>query len=202
VYAGAALTGLVGTAFHLYNVGKRPGGWSWQNLFYGAPLGAPMALTLAGLTGYLAERVRDTPRARARRIAGIPVGRAVAATAAVGLAGTAAEAALLHFRGAYNSPYMYLPVTIPPLTAAFVAAAAVGTRRRARPITRMLLQVTALLGLAGVIFHGRGVSRSMAGWRNPRQNVLNGPPIPAPPSFTGLALTGLAALQLMSPGNE
>jgi hypothetical protein len=26
--------------------------------------------------------------------------------------------------------------------------------------------------------------------------VLNGPPIPAPPSFTGLALAGLAALEL------
>jgi len=27
--------------------------------------------------------------------------------------------------------------------------------------------------------------------------VLNGPPLPAPPSFTGLALAGLAALKLM-----
>ena len=34
----------------------------------------------------------------------------------------------------------------------------------------------------------------MGGWRNWRQNVLNGPPLPAPPSFTGLALAGLAAL--------
>jgi hypothetical protein len=27
--------------------------------------------------------------------------------------------------------------------------------------------------------------------------VLNGPPLPAPPSFTGLALVGLAALDLL-----
>jgi hypothetical protein len=27
--------------------------------------------------------------------------------------------------------------------------------------------------------------------------VLNGPPLPAPPSFTGLALAGLAALGLI-----
>jgi hypothetical protein len=37
----------------------------------------------------------------------------------------------------------------------------------------------------------------MGGWRNWSQNVLNGPPIPAPPSFTGLALAGLAGLGLM-----
>ena len=34
----------------------------------------------------------------------------------------------------------------------------------------------------------------MGGWRNWTQNVQNGPPLPAPPSFTGLALAGLAAL--------
>ena len=42
-----------------------------------------------------------------------------------------------------------------------------------------------------------GVARNMGGWRNWSQNLLNGPPIPAPPSFTGLALAGLAALGLL-----
>jgi hypothetical protein len=37
----------------------------------------------------------------------------------------------------------------------------------------------------------------MGGWRNWSQNILNGPPLPAPPSFAGLALAGLAALELM-----
>jgi hypothetical protein len=41
------------------------------------------------------------------------------------------------------------------------------------------------------------VSRDMGGWGNWKQNVLNGPPLPAPPSFTGLALAGLAALRLL-----
>jgi len=41
------------------------------------------------------------------------------------------------------------------------------------------------------------VQRQMGGWRNWRQNVLNGPPIPAPPSFTGLSLAGLAVLALL-----
>ena len=29
----AVATGLIGTGFHLYNVTKRPGGFSWLNLF-------------------------------------------------------------------------------------------------------------------------------------------------------------------------
>ncbi|XAO72149.1 MAG: hypothetical protein AAYR33_04435 [Acetobacteraceae bacterium] len=41
------------------------------------------------------------------------------------------------------------------------------------------------------------MGRDMDGWRNWQQNILNGPPLPAPPAFTGLALTGLAALGLM-----
>ena len=45
-----------------------------------------------------------------------------------------------------------------------------------------------MLGLAGAGFHIRGVSRHMGGWRNWSQNLLDGPPIPAPPSFTGLGL--------------
>ncbi|HET7664243.1 MAG TPA: hypothetical protein VFK31_11445, partial [Rhodanobacteraceae bacterium] len=58
-YAAAALTGCIGTGFHLYNVGKRPGGFSWQNLFHGSPLGAPAAVGLAGMLGYYSEKLRD-----------------------------------------------------------------------------------------------------------------------------------------------
>jgi hypothetical protein len=196
-YVAAALTGLTGTAFHLYNVTKRPGGWSWQNLFYGAPLGAPAALTLCGVLGWLAERVRETPRGRRPRGAAVRVARAVAGASALGLAGTIAEVGMLHFRGAYHSRWMYLPVSIPPLSAALIGAAAVGPARRPRTLTRWLLRLTGLLGPLGVFLHLRGVSRGMGGWRNLRQNVLNGPPVPAPPSFTALALAGLAALGLL-----
>ena len=56
---------------------------------------------------------------------------------------------------------------------------------------------TAAMGVAGVVFHAYGVSRGMGGWRNWRQNAFAGPPLPAPPSFTGLALAGLAALALL-----
>ena len=45
--------------------------------------------------------------------------------------GTAAEAALLHFRGAFHNPAMLLPVTVPPAAAALLGAAAVGDGRAA-----------------------------------------------------------------------
>jgi hypothetical protein len=197
VYAIAGLTGLAGTAFHIYNIGKKPGGSSWQNLFYSAPIGAPMALILSGGMGFLAERVRDTTPGRAPMIAGVSAGRIVAAATSLGLLGTVGEAGLMHFRGAYHDPFMYLPVTIPPVAAALIGHSAVGRTRKRRKLTQVWLRLTAALGFAGAGFHTMGVARNMGGWRNWSQNLLSGPPIPAPPSFTGLALTGLAALGLM-----
>ncbi len=197
VYAAAAATGAAGLCFHSYNILKRPGGWSWLNLFYAAPIGAPMALALAGLLGRGAERVRDTRPYRQATVLGLPAGRMLAAVTAAGLAGTVGEVGLLHFRGAYHDPAMVLPVTVPPVAAVLLGATALRPSRFINRIARWWLRLTALLGFAGVGFHAYGVSRNMGGWRNWSQNVLNGPPLPAPPSFTGLALAGLAALSLI-----
>ncbi|HEY1781363.1 MAG TPA: hypothetical protein VGG79_13210 [Roseiarcus sp.] len=197
VYALAGLTGVVGTGFHLYNVGKRPGGFCWQNLFYGAPLGAPAAISLAGMTGFLAERVRDNAPGAPPDVLGFPAGRVVAALTGAGLVGTAMEAGLLHFRGAFHNPAMLLPVTAPPAAAAMLGATAFGDADRPRRLTHLWLRFTALMGVAGVGFHAIGVARNMGGWRNWTQNLQAGPPLPAPPSFTGLSLAGLAALTLV-----
>lgn len=197
IYALAAVTGIAGLGFHAYNINKRPGGWSWLNLFYAAPVGAPFALTLAGLLGRGAEKARGLDRRHPTRSLGVPLQRLLAAVSAAGLFGTAGEAALLHFRGAYHNPAMVLPVTVPPVAATLLGAAAVSPDRKTRHLARWWLRLTAFLGFAGVGLHAYGVSRNMGGWRNASQNVLNGPPLPAPPSFTGLALTGLAALALI-----
>lgn len=197
VYVLAAVTGVVGTGFHLYNVRKRPGGFVWQNLFYGAPMGAPAAIMLAGLLGGASERVRNQRAGSVPRIFGLPAGRTIAALTGAGLLGTAGEAGLLHFRGAYHDPFMFVPVTVPPIAAALMAETAFGVPGRDRWFTRWWMRFTSLIGFAGVGFHIYGVQRNMGGWRNWSQNLLNGPPIPAPPSFTGLALAGLAALGLL-----
>ena len=196
IYALSAATSLVGFGFHLYNVGKRPGGYrTIGNFFYGAPIGAPWALSLAGLFGFASERVRDNPPGKRATILGLPAGRLLTLLSSAGLMGTVGEVGLLHFRGAFQNPFMYVPVTLPPVTAGAVAGAAVAPSTR--PFSRVLLRLTALMGFAGVAFHAYGVKRMMGGWRNWKQNVMDGPPLPAPPSFTGVALAGLAALRLL-----
>lgn len=150
VYAAAALTGVAGTGFHLYNVLKRPERLVWQNLFYGAPLGAPMAIFLAGALGVAAERVRDHAPGTAPRLLGVPAGRALAALSGIGILGTVGEAGMLHFRGAFQNPAMFLPVTVPPVASALLAGTALGPARRDRWLTRWWLRLTTFLGVAGV----------------------------------------------------
>ena len=196
-YLTAAAVGIVGTGFHAYNIAKREGGISWNNAFYAAPIGAPAALILSGLLGFAAERVRDAPPDTSPTIFGFPAGRLLSGFTAVGLLGTTGEAGLLHFRGRFQNPFMYLPVTLPPLAAAILGNATATPTRRNRRWAGRWLGATAFMGFAGVAFHIYGVSRAMGGWKNWRQNVVDGPPIPAPPSFTGLSVAGMAALRLL-----
>jgi len=197
VYALTGLVGLVGTGFHLWNVVQKPGRFIWQNLFYGAPLGAPMAIGLSGLLGFFSERVRETKPGDVPKLFGLPAGRVIGAVTGAGMVGTTGEAGLLHFRGSFHDPFMVLPVAMPPAAAVAITHAALGDARTDRRLTRWWLRATAIMGVSGTVFHAIGVGRDMDGWRNIQQNLLNGPPIPAPPAFTGLALAGLAALDLM-----
>ncbi len=198
ILAGIALaTGIGGFGFHTFNLAKREGGISLSNLFYGAPLGAPWAITLSGLAGLAASRlVAEGEQKAPGRLLGAPTGSLLSAGTAVGLIGTVAEAALLHFRGAFHDPFMFLPVSIAPMTAIAMALAAFDTvyARWAKP----MLYATMAMGVAGAGFHAYGVSRNMGGFYNWSQNLLNGPPLPAPPSFTGVALAGLGALKLVN----
>jgi hypothetical protein len=188
-------TGLIGMGFHAYNILKRPGELSALNLFYAAPAGAPAALTLAGLYGAIAgEMLKGPPYIRAR----LP--KFTAGIIAFSLLGTVAEAGLFHFRGAFQDPAMYAPVTIPPLAAVSIGAAALNPR--AIPIAEPLLKATAVLGIAGPIFHAYGIHRNMGGWRNWSQMILQGPPLPAPPSFLGIAAAGLGILPLLEDPGE
>ena len=189
--ASAAAIGAIGLGFHAFNVDKRPGGLSFQNLFHAAPIGAPAALILSGALGGAADAMSQD---------GAWIGgRSVAALAAMGIAGTVAEASLLHFRGAFQNPAMWLPVVVPPLAAAsLMRDAAAG---RTRDVSFALLTATAALGLLGTALHASGIARRMGGWRNWRQNILAGPPLPAPPAFTGLAVAAIGAMMLMEDAN-
>jgi hypothetical protein len=192
VQAVAGAVGVVGLVFHLFNVTKRVGGFSFGNLFHGAPLGAPAALALAGALGGAAQVIAG-PRRRPDSV--LNDGRMIACLCAIGLLGTSAEAALLHFRGAYHNRAMWAPVVLPPAAALSLARDTVTAQPRALSVG--LLGATTLLGVTGLAFHANGIARRMGGWRNWRQNLLASPPLPAPPAFTGAALAGLGALLLM-----
>ncbi|MEO1969619.1 MAG: hypothetical protein ABGW87_13035 [Sphingomonadaceae bacterium] len=193
-HAAAAAVGTAGLGFHVYNILRQPGGLTLSNLFYQAPIGAPAALVLAGTFGSLSHRLSVGKNS----IGPIDLGsgRWLAALTAFGIMGTVAEAGLLHFRGAFHNPAMWLPITLPSLSAAALAKAALTAR--GGTITTALLAATAAVGLVGAAFHAYGVSRNMGGWKNWRQNLLAGPPLSAPPAFTGLAIIGLGAMLLMS----
>jgi hypothetical protein len=194
-FATVGVTGLVGLGFHTYNILKRPGELDALNLFYGAPMGAPAALTLVGLYGVIAgEMLSGRPYVETR----LP--RHTAALVAFSLAGTIAEAGLLHFRGAFQDPAMYAPVTIPPLAAMSIGAAAFSPR--ATRLAEPLLKATAILGIAGPMFHAYGIHRNMGGWRNWSQMILQGPPLPAPPAFLGVAVAGLGILPTLADGRR
>lgn len=196
VFASAAVTGAVGAGLHSYNVGKREGGFGWTNLFYGAPLGAPAALGLAGALGLAAHAIRDGTGGHTRLL-GMRAGPAVSIGSAGALLGLAAEVGLLHFRGAFQNPFMYVPVVLPPAAAAALGAAGVAPRPQLVQASRALLTATAAAGFAGAGFHAYGIARNMGGWSNWSQMLLQGPPLPAPPSLTGIAIAGLGGLDLL-----
>ena len=117
-------TGMAGLAFHLFNVAKREGGINLLNLFYAAPILAPAAIAASGLAGLAAAQlVAEAEEGTRPTLLGQPAGRIVGLGAATAMLATTAEAALLHFRGAYHDPFMFVPVTVPPLTALALAAA-------------------------------------------------------------------------------
>ena len=195
VFGASFVIGAAGLGFHTWNITKRPGGLSWQNLFYAAPFAAPGALALAGLLGLGAAhlpRIRFAAPPRRKQFAA-----ALAWTMSASLMVTASEVWVLHFRGAFHDPFMVLPVTVVPAAAGALALAGARPNERNLRVARWLLNVTSLLGFAGVGFHAYGVSRNMGGWKNWSQMLFQGPPLPAPPSFTGLAIAGLGALSLL-----
>ncbi len=193
VHAANVAIGTAGLGFHAYNIAKQVGGVRWGSVFYQAPIGAPPALILTGALGAAAQALTRGNGA----LGPVPLlsGRILAATCALGIAGAGAEAALLHFRGAYHDPFMWLPVTLTPLTALALATAAI--TGKVTWITTAAVAVTATLGVVGVGFHTYGIARNMGGWRNWRQNLFAGPPIATPPSFTGLAIAAFGALLLI-----
>ena len=192
----AIAAGLIGFCFHhYYGIVRKPGGYKWllNSLMYGAPPLAPLALTAMGVFALIAER----GLVGAPDIAGIPIRTALLATIVVSLFGAIVQAGILHFRGAFNNPLMYAPLTIPVFTVFAGIWMMVEPSHVALIALVSLFWLTLLTGFVGLGMHLRGFDRQMAGLYVPLFNWLQGPPAFAPTLFVGLAAIGLVTTGLL-----
>jgi hypothetical protein len=192
----ALLTGAVGFAFHhYYGIARKPGGYGWllHHLMYGAPQLAPLAFAFVGLLALVTAR----GLAGAGIVAGVNVRVALFVFVAVALAGAILQAGLLHYRGAFNNPAMYAPMTAPLLAVFACVWTALMPGRAASLALSALLWLTFLTGFAGWGMHLRGYGRQMGGLYVTLFNLLEGPAPFAPALFAGFAAVGLVAVHLL-----
>lgn len=188
----AIVSGVVGFAFHhYYGIVKKPGGYKWllHYLMYGAPQLAPLALALTGglslLAAYgLADEIS---------VAGISVRNALLTLVAIALTGGSLQAAILHYRGAFNNPLMYAPLTVPMLAIVMTIWTIISPNDIVLLVFIIVLWLTFLIGFVGLGMHLRGFGRQMGGLYVTIFNWLEGPPAFAPARFTGFAGVGLIA---------
>ena len=192
----AVASGLIGFFFHhYYGVAKKPGGYKWllHYLMYGAPQLAPLALSWAGALALLVAR----GLAGESSFAGLNLRAALLALIAVALAGAVLQATILHYRGAFNNPAMYAPLTAPVLAVIACVWTAIAPGGVVLTVLTSLLWLTLLIGFVGLGMHLRGFGRQMGGLYVTVFNWLEGPPAWAPALFAGFAAVGLVTVHLL-----
>jgi hypothetical protein len=191
----AVLTGIVGAGYHhYYGIVEKAGGYRWllHYLMYGAPQLAPFALSAAGALAVLASS--GVTAGAASPSADMP--RLALAVVAIALAGAVAQTGILHYRGAFNTPFMYAPLVLPPLAALGTGWLALSPAGGLAPVVRVLLWATFLLGFVGLGMHLRGMDRQMGGLHIALFNLLQGPPPLAPAVYAAFAGVGLLLLRI------
>lgn len=192
----AVASGLIGFGFHHYfGIAKKPGGYKWllHYLMYGAPQLAPPALAILGVLAVLAAQ----GLAGEVSIVGLSIHEALLALVTVALAGAILQAAILHYRGAFNNPAMYAPLTAPILAVVASIWMIVAPNSVMLQVLTVLLWLTFLIGFVGLGMHLRGMGRQMGGLYVPLFNLLEGPPAWAPALFAGFAAVGLVTVHLL-----
>jgi len=193
---GAAVTGLVGFGYHwYYGIVKKPAGLAWflHYLMYGAPLLFPLMLTSMGLLAVIVA----AGLSGARMVFGAPMPTALCLFVAVVLLGSILQAGILHYRGAFNNPAMYLPLSIPVVTVAVALWVAESPSAANETVFAILLWSTLLIGFTGFGMHLRGIDRQMGGLYVALFNLMQGPPQGVPGIFVALAGVGLVAVYLL-----
>jgi hypothetical protein len=192
----AVVTGLVGVGYHhYYGIAQKAGSYKWllHYLMYGAPQLAPLALSTVGVLAVIAAH----GAAGRTAVLGIGLRSALLATVAVALVGAIAQAGILHYRGAFNNPVMYAPLTVPVLAAMTSGWLSAAPAAAPQALGRALFVLTFLIGFLGLGMHLRGLDRQMGGLHVFLFNLLQGPPPLAPATFAGLAAIGLIATEML-----
>ena len=192
----AILSGAVGFGFHhYYGVAKKPGGYRWllHYLMYGAPQLAPLALAIAGLLALVAAY----GLANEVSIAGVSLRTALLALVAIALAGATMQAGILHYRGAFNNPLMFAPLTVPVLAIVMSIWTIISQNNIVLFMFTCLLWLTFLIGFVGLGMHLRGFGRQMGGLYVGIFNWLEGPPAFAPALFTAFSGVGLITIYFL-----
>jgi len=158
-------------------------------LMYGAPQLAPLALSITGILALVAAR----GLASEVIFAGMSLRTALLILVAIALAGATFQAGILHYRGAFNNPLMYAPLTVPVLAIAASIWTIISPNNSLLMVFTILLWLTFLIGFVGLGMHLRGFGRQMGGLYVTIFNWLEGPPAFAPALFTGFAGVGLIA---------
>lgn len=210
--------GLVGFAFHLRGIARKPGGWRLlvYNLIMGPPIFAPLLFAISGYLGLLASLLRQehepqfgvavrlstfasalTRRGRPferveRRIGVGRFQRQLAVAAAISALFSGFEAFYSHYKDNFRRWEQWTPIVLTPLL--FVAG--IGTVW-SRTIGRTLLPLVSLLalldGVIGTYYHARGILRRPGGRKLPLYNLIYGPPLFAPLLFAASGFLGLLA---------
>jgi hypothetical protein len=191
----AIISGLVGFGFHhYYGIAKKPGGYKWllHYLMYGAPQLAPLALAMTGALAIVAAH----GLANEVSFAGLSLRTALLALVSIGFAGGALQASILHYRGSFNNPLMFAPLTAPVLAIVTSIWTIIAPSDLVLLALTILLWLTFLIGFVGLGMHLRGFGRQMGGLYVTVFNWLEGPPAFAPALFTGFAGVGLIAIYL------
>ncbi|MES1208551.1 MAG: hypothetical protein ABUS79_21640, partial [Pseudomonadota bacterium] len=200
--------GVVGFAFHVRGVARKPGGWRIPavNVPTGPPLFAPLLLGIGGYLGIVAAFMRraDDPtsrwlprrfRPRWRWSYDLREGQfqkhmAGATSFAALLSGF--EALYSHYKNNFRYKVQWTPIVTAPLLAAS-ALWAVKSRRAARTALPATALLAAANGAIGFLYHARGVKRRPGGLGRLGYNILYGPPIFAPLLFSAAGFLGLLA---------
>ena len=131
----------------------------------------------------------------ARTIANVREGRMqklLAASTAFSAPPLALEIYLEHYKGSFGDKWMWTPIWLtPPLTAAGIAGFV--SPKAARTVLPLFGALYALDGLIGIYTHVRGIEKRPGGFRETHYNLVMGPPLLAPGSFTLVGGVGLLA---------